>query len=301
MFEEFKSAFNKHNNAPAQLIIINVVIFLFLGFLYVISTISYFDDAFNILHSQFQIPARFSEFITRPWTIITYMFTHDLSGILHILFNMLVLYWFGRLFVEYLGSDKLVAIYILGGLAGGVAYLLAYNTIPFFAERAQEHSIVMVGASASVNAIVVATATLLPNYTFFLLFLGPVRIKYIAAFYIVISFLGAVGSNAGGNIAHLGGALIGFVYMKQLQAGSNWGMWVTMTLDWIKNIFKPRSNVKVSYRKQKAATTSAGGTNKPSYTQDEIDAILDKISAAGYESLTKEEKEKLFNASKNKQ
>lgn len=298
MFEEFKSAFNKHNNAPAQLIIINVVLFVILVILNVLSSYTGFESAFTVLHNQFSMPSPVSEFITRPWTLITYMFTHDLAGILHILFNMLFLYWFGRLFVEYLGSDKLIAVYVLGGIAGGVAYLLLYNTISPF----NQVNATLVGASAAVNSIIVATATLLPNYTFFLLLFGPVRIKYIAAVAVFLSFMGihSAGSNVGGNIAHLGGALIGFVYMKQLQAGSNWGMWITSTLDWFKNIFKPKPNVKVSYRKQKAPASAASG-GKPSYTQDEIDAILDKISADGYESLTKEEKEKLFNASKNKQ
>lgn len=296
MLEEFKNAFQRYNNAHIQLIIINVVIYVVLGVLMVISLISGFDSFFEAIHDQFRIPARFSEFIQRPWTIITYMFAHDLTGILHILFNMLVLYWFGRLFVEYLGSDKLIALYVLGGLAGVVAYLLAYNTIPFFLERSQQFSIGMVGASASINAIVVATAVLLPNYTFYLLFFGPVRIKYIAAITVFLSFLGTVGANAGGNIAHLGGALIGFIYMKQLQSGINWGGWITMTLYWFKDLFKPKPKVKVSYRSE--AKTSTRKDGKPIVSQDELDAILDKISAAGYESLTKEEKEKLFNASK---
>jgi hypothetical protein len=143
----------------------------------------------------------------------------------------------------------------------------------------------------------VGAATLLPDYTFFLLFLGPVRIKYIAAVYIFISFLGTTGANAGGNLAHLGGALMGFVYIKQLQAGVNWGGWVTVTLDWIKNLFKPQAKVKVTYRKTESKSKSkAAGSSKAS--QEEIDAILDKISDRGYESLSKDEKEKLFNASK---
>lgn len=298
MLEEFKSAFSRYNNAPVQLIIINVVIFVVLAIFMVFSEILGFGSVFNVVHEQFSIPARFGEFITRPWTIITYMFTHDLRGILHILFNMLVLYWFGRLFVEYLGSDKLIALYILGGLAGGALYLLAYNTVPYFVAQSESANISMVGASAAVDAIVVATATLLPNYTFFLLFFGPVRIKYIAAITVFLSFLGTVGDNAGGNIAHLGGALIGFVYIKQLQAGSNWGMWVTATLDFVKGLFKDKPAVKVSYRKDRPAAPRQAGKSHNSYTQEEIDAILDKISAAGYESLTKEEKEKLFNASK---
>jgi membrane associated rhomboid family serine protease len=276
------------------LIIINVVVFAMLAILFVVTYYTGFEEQFAALHKQFMIPPSVSEFFSRPWTLITYMFTHDLRGVLHILFNMLVLYWFGRLFTEYLGSDKLIALYVLGGLAGGLAYLLAYNTVPLLVNHLPSG---MVGASAAVDAIVVATAVLLPNYTFYLLFFGPVKIKYIAIITVFLSFLGTVGDNAGGNIAHLGGALVGFIYMKQLQAGSNWGIWVTVTLDWIKGLFKPRQNVKVSYRKEKdaARNATAGGKN---YTQDEIDAILDKISAGGYESLTKEEKEKLFNASK---
>jgi membrane associated rhomboid family serine protease len=299
MLEEFKNAFQRYNNAHVQLIIINLVVFVVLGVLMVVSTVSGFDEAFRIIHNQFTIPARFQEFLTRPWTIITYAFTHDLSGIFHILFNMLWLYWFGRLFVEYLGSDKLIAVYVLGALAGAVFYLIAYNVIPFYVSQSAQHNIHMVGASAAVNAVVVAAATLLPDYTFFLLLLGPVRIKYIAAVAVFLSFLGTVGTNAGGNIAHLGGALMGFIYIKQLQSGINWGSWITLTLDWFKSLFKPKPKVKVSYRKEyteyKKATSQG---KKTSISQDEIDAILDKISAGGYESLTKEEKEKLFNASK---
>ena len=158
----------------------------------------------------------------------------------------------------------------------------------------------MVGASAAVYAVLVGTAVLLPDYTFFLMFLGPVKIKYIAIFYIVLSFLGSVGGNAGGNVAHLGGALIGFVYIKQLQIGVNWGGWITTLLDWFKSIFVSQPKVKVTYRKSDPKVHQAARpTIKASKaSQDEIDTILDKISDQGYESLSKEEKEKLFNASK---
>jgi membrane associated rhomboid family serine protease len=298
MFEEFKNAFQRYNNGHVQLIIINLAVFVVMGVVMVITKISGLGDLWTVIHEQFQIPARFSEFVTRPWTILTYMFMHDLSGILHILFNMLVMYWFGKLFVEYLGSDKLIAVYLLGGIAGGVVYLLAYNIIPYFASEAEAHRIGMVGASASVNAIVIATATLLPNYTFFLLLIGPVRIKYIAGAFVFLSFLGTVGNNAGGNLAHLGGALMGFIYMKQLQAGVNWGGWITVTIDWFRDLFKEKPKVKVSYRKERASTSKTGPSEKGAYTQEEIDRILDKISEGGYESLTKDEKEKLFNASK---
>lgn len=297
MFEEFKNAFQRYNNGHVQLIIINLAVFVVMGVIMVVTSFSGLDEVWGVITRQFHIPARFGEFVTRPWTMITYMFMHDLSGILHILFNMLVLYWFGKLFVEYLGSDKLIALYFLGGIAGAVLYLMAYNLIPgppaFLRGNAE-----MVGASAAIFAIMVATATLLPNYTFFLLLIGPVKIKYIAAVYIFISVLGSVGNNAGGNIAHLGGALMGFIYMKQLQSGVNWGGWITVTLDWFKDLFKEKRRVKVSYRKERPTATKPPTSEKAGYTQEEIDRILDKISEGGYESLTKDEKEKLFNASK---
>ena len=144
----------------------------------------------------------------------------------------------------------------------------------------------------------VAAATLLPDYTFFLLFIGPVKLKYIAAVYIFISFVGSVRGNAGGEIAHLGGALLGFIYIKQLQAGVNWGSWITTILYWFKNLFSSKPKVKITYRKAEPVSSSKSSSGGNRYSQEEIDAILDKISDKGYESLTREEKEKLFNASK---
>jgi membrane associated rhomboid family serine protease len=295
MLEEFKNAFHRYNNAHVQLIIINVSVFVVMAILTVIS--EWTGGWFNLIHAQFAIPSDFAVFITKPWTILTYAFVHSLSGILHILFNMLALYWFGRLFVEYLGSDKLIALYVLGALAGAVLFLIAFNVIPnpppFLAGSRP-----MVGASAAIFAVMVGIATLIPDYTFFLLLIGPVKIKYIAAVYIFLSFLGSVGDNAGGDIAHLGGALMGFIYTKQLQAGVNWGSWVTTTIQYFRDIFKPKPKVKVSYRNESPSSQQKKKSGKPSVSQAELDAILDKISAGGYESLTKDEKEKLFNASK---
>lgn len=296
MLDEFKSVFQRQNNAHVQLIVINVVVFLILGIIFVFSTIGEANSIYSFVSKQFTLPPRFADYLLRPWTIITYAFSHSLTDIFHILFNMLIFYWFGRLFIEYLGNDKLVALYILGAIAGGVVYLLVYNTIPYFVERSGFDG--MVGASAAVYAIVTGAAVLLPNYTFYLLFLGPVKIKYIAGFYIVLSFLGSVGSNAGGNIAHLGGALMGFIYIKQLQVGVNWGGWITAILDWIKDLFNPRPKVKVTYRKSEPKSTKTKSSPGAKASQEEIDAILDKISDRGYESLTSDEKEKLFNASK---
>ncbi|SHG86991.1 Membrane associated serine protease, rhomboid family [Chryseolinea serpens] len=295
MFDDFKHAFQRYNNAHVQLIIINVVIFLTMGVLFLISDWTGTEWFASLVYRQFSIPPVFGEFLTRPWTLVTYMFAHSQWDITHILYNMLALYFFGSLFAEYLGSDKLVSMYVLGGLAGALVYLLMFNTVPFYIERSLSFP-GMVGASAAVFSIVVAAATLLPDHTFFLILIGPVRIKYIAAFFVITSFLGISQGNIGGNLAHLGGALMGFVYIKQLQRGNNLGGWVTFLLQWIKNLFAPRRNVKVTYRKE---TSSGRKPNKASaISQAEIDAILDKISDGGYESLTKEEKEKLFNASK---
>jgi membrane associated rhomboid family serine protease len=314
ILEEFKNAFSRPNNGLIQIILINVAVFVSLGVLLVFSRILGFEEVFTFFEKQFVIPAALGEFITRPWTIITYAFMHSFGSFFHILFNMLVLYWFGKIFVEYLGSDKLVANYVLGALAGAVLYLVAYNFIPFYAEQLQT-SPGMVGASGAVMAIVIATATQLPNYTFHLIFLGPVRIKYIAAFYVFISLIGSVGSNAGGNLAHLGGALMGFVFIKSLQGGNDIGIWVTQFIEGVQRLFN-RKKVRVSYRREektyeKSRTyyspfsgtkkEKASGTESQSsgqVTQAEIDKILDKISESGYESLSKSEKEKLFSYSK---
>ncbi|MTI22380.1 rhomboid family intramembrane serine protease, partial [Fulvivirga sp. RKSG066] len=299
--EEFKNAFNRPNSAHTQLIIINVVVFLFLALLRVFASLSGFEPLFEVVYDQFTIPPIFGDFLMKPWTIITYAFAHSLSDIFHILFNMLIFYWFAKLIIEYLGSDKVISLYVLGALAGGIAYLLVYNLVPFYIERSGFPG--MVGASAAVYAVTVAAATLMPNYTFYLLFLGPVKIKYIAAFYIVLSFLGSVGANAGGNVAHLGGALIGFIFIKQLQKGNDWGAWVLSVMRFFKSFFVKQSNIKVSYKKEKTSskrtarkkTTVTNSSASSNASQDEIDAILDKISEKGYESLSKEEKQKLFN------
>ena len=229
--------------------------------------------------------------------IITYAFAHSLTNFFHILFNMLWLYWFGRVFVEYLGSQKLINLYVLGALAGGITYLLAYNLIPFYADRALMFN-GMVGASAAIFAISVAIAVYLPDHQFFLLFIGRVKIKYLVAVFIFISFLSSVGDNAGGNLAHLGGALMGYIYAKQWQHGREMGRWVFWGMEFVKSFFVPRPKIKVSHRKAKKHGRQAQTRAKDDVSQNEIDAILDKISEKGYESLSKEEKEKLFNASK---
>jgi membrane associated rhomboid family serine protease len=298
IFDDFRNAFRKTNNGLIQIIFINIIVFLVLILSKVILTLSSFSGVYQSFVDKLSLPASFYNFIFQPWTLFTYFFVHD--DIFHILFNMLFLYWFGSLVHEYLGNKRLINVYILGGIVGGLVYMLAYNLIPYF--RPVLDNSLMVGASGAAFAVVVAAATLLPDYTFMLLFLGPVRIKYIALFYIVISIASSVGSNAGGNIAHLGGALIGYIYVKQLKKGVDLGNPITAVFDFIRGLFvepPPKPQMKVTHRSYTNAGYSQTSHFKEGDTPDEseVDELLDKISRSGYESLTKDEKLKLFKAS----
>src|SRR5690606_12708365 len=187
-------------------------------------------DLYREMLAYLMMPASVTYFLSQPWTLFTYMFLHE--GFFHILFNMLFLYWFGLLINEYLGSRKLVNLYILGGLSGGLFYLLIYNLAPLFAD--QVDTALMLGASAGVHAIVVGAATLSPNTAFHLILLGPVKIKYIAIFYVLVAFANSSGANAGGELAHLGGAALGFLYIRQLQDGRDLGL----PVQWVGRLFE---------------------------------------------------------------
>jgi len=296
IFDDIRNAF-RLRNALNQLILINVIVFVVLLLLRVILRIStQSDDLFETILDYIAMPANPGVLLTRPWTIFTYFLTH--REFFHIIFNMLNLYWFGMIIREYLGDKKLVSLYLLGGLAGGVFFVLFYNLIPYYQTRAIFAT--MIGASASVLAVTVAAATLLPNYTFNLLFIGPVKIKFIAAFFVLLSISGAIGDNAGGNLAHLGGALIGFIFIKQLQRGTDLGRPIHAVANFFQNLFKPRTPMKVSFKNQSRTTSVFSSTTGGEPSQTEIDIILDKISRSGYESLSKDEKQKLFRASQKK-
>ncbi|CAN5352168.1 rhomboid family intramembrane serine protease [soil metagenome] len=291
LFEDFRSEFNKPNNTLVQLILINTVVFLVLLIAKVSLTMAERSGVYIIMEEQLMMPGEVNAFLHKPWTLITYFFTHN--DILHILYNMLFLYWFGKLIDEYLGNRRLIGLYIMGGIAGGLVFLAMYNLVPYFQNR---DTVPMLGASAAAFSVAVGAATLLPNYTFHLLFFGPVRIKYIVFFFIVLSIAQSAGANAGGNLAHLGGALMGFTYVKLLQNGTDLGRPIYWLADGWNNLFRPKPAVKVSYRQRSStsAQTSAYATSgSPSSTistpdQDEVDMILDKSSRSGDESLTRE-------------
>ncbi|WP_425636762.1 rhomboid family intramembrane serine protease [Algoriphagus yeomjeoni] len=307
-WDNLRNAFKHSDNSLFKLIAINILVFFVVLIFRVFMTIGGLGELYSTALSYLMMPASLPRLATQPWSIFTYMFLHE--GIFHILFNMLFLYWFGQLIHQFLGSRKLANLYILGGLTGAIFYVLIYNLAPYFSQSVD--SSLMLGASAGVFAIVVGAATLSPNTTFFLLLLGPVKIKYIAIFYVILSFANSAGANAGGELAHLGGALLGYLYIVQLRKGIDWGVPVQKVGIFFEDLFSGRkSNVKVSYRSK--AKTSTGGNfssfkkapkSTPSQissdeaTQEEIDKILDKIADRGYEALNKEEKRKLFEFSK---
>ena len=266
------------------LIWINVIAYLLINVPAVIEGLMFrTDNISQFSNTYLSLPSNLHDLLFRLWTPITYMFMH--AGVFHILFNMLWLYWFGQIFEEFLGKKRTIGLYLLGGLAGGILFVVAFNLLPLFSYVKQVSHVV--GASASVMAIVIAAATIVPNYTVSLMFIGPVKIKWIALFYVAVDFLSTTGPNAGGQIAHLGGALIGFIYVKQLQRGNDW-------IENITGIFKRKSKLKV-------VSTNHDKRSSAKPRQEDVDAILDKISTTGYDSLTKQEKEILFRASKHEE
>jgi membrane associated rhomboid family serine protease len=305
ILNDLRSTFSRDNNSLNQLILVNVLVFLVLSVVAVIVALFQLEAGWYLRISRYlAVPASLGNLLYRPWSLFTYMFVH--AGFFHILFNMLWLYWIGQIFQEYLGSKKLVAVYFLGGLAGAFMYILAFNIFPLF--RSNLDTSFAVGASASVLAVVVGAATLLPNFTIRLFLFGNVPLKYLALAMVIIDLLSASGSNAGGHFAHLGGAVFGFVYIKQLQAGRDLGSGFNRMADWLVTTFKPskKSRLKVSYRNPnpskeatvKTTATSTAAATHPKVQQESIDRILDKIAQKGYDGLSKEEKEQLFRASK---
>jgi len=236
------------------------------------------------------IPSDINVLASRPWTPITYMFMH--AGFLHLLFNILGLYWFGKLFTYHLDGDKLLSVYILGGLAGAALYLISYNVLPAF----ENSGSILVGASGSIFSILVAIAFYDPDREIMLPLVGTYKLKYVAGFYVLLSVIQISSTNAGGNIAHLGGAIWGWFYIFQLRKGKDMGAGIVKFLENLAKIFKSKSHLTVThkqpprddyeYNKQKNAQ------------QNEINRILDKIAKSGYDSLSKQEKELLFKQGK---
>ena len=280
VFKDLQTKF-KTANIVEQLIYINVAVFIIT--LISSSFSGLYGKQSSFIYQWFALSSFFDIFITKPWTIISYGFLH--GGFLHILFNCLILHFFGRLFLEYFTPKQLLNFYILGTFFGGITYLLSYSYFPLF--EGKLHT--MVGASAGITAIVIGISTYIPNYQLQFRFIGYVKVWHLAAFFILFDLISLAGGNGGGHIAHLGGALFGYFYVSQ---ASNKQI---NLFGWLTNMFSTKKKPMQTVYKSKKKTTTV---KLKSDNQAKIDAILDKISKSGYDTLTKEEKEFLFKQGK---
>lgn len=280
---EIKDSFRFGSNLT-KIIYINLAVFIIYN---LINLMFFFGQVGNPLAHYLAVPADLTALLGKPWTIFTYMFFHE--GFLHILFNMLWLYWFGMIFLEYLSQKSLVGVYIMGGLSGGAFYILAFNALGVFKETLPIS--IALGASASVLAIVIAISTYKPNHTINLMFIGAVKLKYLALFSIILDIISIPTSNSGGHIAHLGGALLGFLYIAALKQRIDLVKPITWIMDLLTFDRKPKSHLKVNYRN---ADKDYDYNRRKAEQHVGLDKILDKIAKSGYDSLSKEEKETLF-------
>ena len=286
-------------NALVMLIAINLVVFVLFKFIYVFYFFSTDASAaklnfYSDFTSNIALPSSFLAFIQKPWTLVTHMFYHE--DVWHILSNMLWLWAFGYIMQDLTGSRKLIPVFIYGGLAGGIAFLLSYNLIPAF----RDISGFALGASAGIMAIAISTTMIAPNFRIFPLLNGGIPLWVLTALFLIIDLATIPGANSGGHIAHLAGGLAGFVFISALRKGYDGSEWMNAVYDWASNLFnpdRPSPNQKVKHQLFYKSKTQPF-TRKPNLTQQKVDEILDKINQKGYSHLTEEEKELLKRASK---
>ena len=288
ILKNFQEEFSK-GSILNKIIYINIIIFLLFSILNVLCFMLQIN--INPILYKFYLPANLDTLIKQPWSFITYMFLH--TGFFHLLFNMLWLYAGGKLFLQYLNPKQLLSTYVLGGICGGLLFMFSYNYIPVFMHLNYEAS--AVGASASVLAIIIAIATYSPKHAIQIPFLGLLKLKFIAIFIVILDILSIPKGNAGGHIAHIGGALFGYLYVKQLQKGKDISINFNNFIQLIIKIFNNKKKIKKVYSRAKSDYEF---NSEKATQQKEIDKILEKIANSGYESLTKKEKETLFSASK---
>ncbi|WP_298880216.1 rhomboid family intramembrane serine protease [uncultured Polaribacter sp.] len=269
----------KKGNIVEKLIYINLAVFILTLFINVFQGL--YKGELNFVFEWFSLDDSFSSVLTKPWSIISYGFLH--ADFIHILMNLIVLYFIGNLFIEYFTQKQLLSFYLLGTLFGGILFLLSQNYFPLF----DNESSVLVGASAGISAIFIGIATYMPNYQLKFRFIGFVKLWHLAAIWVGLDILALSGGNAGGHFAHLGGALFGFLYVKQ---ASNKEIKI---FDGISSLFTSKKTpFKKVYKTPKKKPVKSN--QNTSLNQQQIDSILDKISKSGYDTLTKAEKEFLF-------
>lgn len=291
--DEIKESF-KQGNILHKLIYLNLGLFLAVQIVRIVLILSNTPELYATFLSYLAIPSNPEILAKRPWTVFTYMFLHE--GFFHILFNMLWLFWFGTIFIRELGVKKLLSTYLVGGLAGGLLFVIFYNVFPVF--DPVKGSAIALGASASVMAVVIAAATYRPDYRMHLVFIGPVKIGYIALAMFILTSMVDFSVNTGGKIAHIGGALAGFLFAYYYKQGKDITKGFDRLMDHIAAWFKPgKQKMKVTHKRP---ADDIEYNKQKGNEQKEVDAILDKISKGGYDSLNAREKELLFKMSDKK-
>ena len=289
LFENIQQTF-RQGNTLIKLIYINIAVFVL--FHLTIISLKLFNVSGDFLLQYLAVPADVTRLLYRFWTLLTYMFMHE--GFFHLFFNMLCLFWFGKMFLMYFSEKQFVGLYLIGGFLSAAFYIIAYNLFPYY--NSLIYTSVLLGASGSVMAIIVATAVKSPNSEMRLLLIGAVKLKYIAMAVVLISFFGITSKNGGGELAHLGGALTGYLFAVSLNKGRDITKWLNWLIDRLVSLFRPKK-MKVS---KKSTHYNRPKMNDGDYNKNkaermaEIDRILDKIKSSGYESLNAEEKRKLF-------
>lgn len=290
-----------NENIVGKYIYVNVAVYLTMALIGVVATLF---DALNPVNEIFrwvELPADVMQLLCRPWSIVTYMFVH--GSFTHILWNMFALYGFGRIFQEFYSTRHFVGIYFLGGIAGGLFFVAAYNIFPHF-ENVVQHSY-LVGASAAVLAIVSAVAVRSPNYVVNLMLLGQMRLKTLAIITVAVSVLLLASENAGGNFAHLGGAMAGWLFAVRLNRGqdittiiNNLGDFALKMFDKLKKMFTRPKRAGMSFTRGGAKHSADHEYNaRKKENEAAINHILEKIKKSGYSALSDEEKKRLFDAS----
>jgi len=282
LFQRFRSADNL-----LRLIYINVGVWVVLALLSLVLKLFTLSD--GVLVDWLATPSNVMLLLRRPWTLLSYMVVH--KAFFHLFFNMLCLYWFGKVFLMQHSEKQLVGLYVVGGLFGALVYVLSYNFFPLYADV--RHYSTLIGASASVMAIIVASAMQMPNMQMRVLLIGNVSLKYIALVTVLVSFLGITSENAGGELAHLGGALAGYLFVVFLRRGSDLTIWFSRLVDWLSRLFTPSKRKRSKFHYKRPVSDAEYNEQKASHNE-QVDLILDKIKRSGYESLTNDEKELLF-------
>ena len=296
----FKNLFRQFCAADIvrRLIYANVTVYIILVLIGVFSVLLNQPSIVMAIKSWLELPASLVALAHRPWTVLTYMFLH--GSLMHILWNMFALYLFGRIFLDFFSVRHFVGVYLFGGVLGALFFVLAYNVFPYFSALVNVSH--LVGASAAVLAVVTAAAVRSPEYRINLLLFGSVKLSTFAIITVCISVLMLSGGNAGGNFAHLGGALAGYLFAMMLGKGYDVTDAVCRPVEWLKSLF---GKAWLRRAKKRKFTYSPGGKHGSDYEHNarkkaaeaEIDAILEKIKKGGYASLSEKEKMRLFDAS----